>query len=88
MIRNRVGRIPSLTLRACIPTQAPGGSRGTPGMHVIPRAMRIRKKPNDPVSPDFRPGLFGGCWRESTGRCLPLEAGEILADRAVVGLLP
>ena len=40
------------------PIQAPGGSWGTPGANAIPRAMPIREKPNDPVSPDFRPGLF------------------------------
>ena len=27
-------------------------------MLTIPRAMPIREKPNNPVSPDFRPGLF------------------------------
>ena len=27
-------------------------------MNIIPRAMLIREEPNDPVSPDFRPGLF------------------------------
>ena len=38
--------------------KAPGGSRGTPGVNAISRAMQIREEPNDPVSPDFRPGLF------------------------------
>ena len=37
--------------------KAPGGSRGTPGGKLVPRAMRIREEPNEPVSPDFRPGL-------------------------------
>ena len=27
-------------------------------MNIILRAMLIREEPNDPVSPDFRPGLF------------------------------
>ena len=40
------------------PIEAPGGSRGTPGATTAPRAMLIREEPNDPVSPDFRPGLF------------------------------
>jgi len=40
------------------PIKAPGGSRGTPGLNAIQRAMQIREKPNDPESPDFRPGLF------------------------------
>ena len=38
--------------------KAPGGSRGTPGMSTIPRGMHSREEPNDPVSPDFRPGLL------------------------------
>jgi hypothetical protein len=38
--------------------KAPGGSRGTPGLIAVPRAMLTREKPNDPESPDFRPGLF------------------------------
>ena len=42
-----------------IPLKAPGGSRGTPGVNTIPRAMQIREKPNAPESPDSRPGLFG-----------------------------
>jgi hypothetical protein len=29
-------------------------------MTIVPRAMHIRKQPNDPVSPDFRPGLLVG----------------------------
>ena len=28
------------------------------GGSTIPRAMQIREKPNDPVSPDSRPGLL------------------------------
>jgi hypothetical protein len=27
-------------------------------MTTTQRAMHFREKPNDPVSPDFRPGLF------------------------------
>ena len=41
-----------------IPIKAPGGSRGTPGVNTIPRAMQIREKPNAPESPDSRPGLL------------------------------
>ena len=39
--------------------KAPGGSRGTPGLNTTQRAMQIREEPNDPESPDFRPGLRG-----------------------------
>ena len=38
--------------------KAPGGSRGTPGENIVPRAGQNREEPNDPESPDFRPGLF------------------------------
>ena len=27
-------------------------------MNAVQRAMHFREEPNDPVSPDFRPGLF------------------------------
>ena len=70
---DRVGRTGSLVtsltpaaVRGCpcpsrmfpSPIKAPGGSRGTPGLNAVQRAMHFREEPNDPVSPDFRPGLF------------------------------
>ena len=44
--------------KADVPQEALGGSRGTPGVTTSQHAMLIREAPNDPVSPDFRPGLF------------------------------
>ena len=38
--------------------KAPGGSRGTPGVNTAPPAMPTREKPDNPVSPGFRPGLL------------------------------
>ncbi len=46
------------TRKADISQEALGGSRGTPGMTTSQHAMLIREEPNDPVSPDFRPGLL------------------------------
>ena len=56
MHKNREGR--ERTRKADIPQEAPGGSRGTPGMSTSQHPMPVREEPNDPVSPDFRPGLF------------------------------
>ena len=51
------------------PIQAPGGSRGTPGLHAVQRAMQCREKPNEPESPDFRPGLLA--YAERQARTVP-----------------
>ena len=54
--------------------KAPGGSWGTPGANTTERAMQFREEPNDPVSPDFRPGLV-------VKRALGPEARVSTSDR-------
>jgi len=68
---------------ACVVQKAPGGSRGTPGVNTIPRAMSIGRRcrlcaapggmeggfRRDAVSPGFRRGLLLG--KGSGGRNVP-----------------
>ncbi len=66
-----------------IPIKAPGGSRGTPGVNTIPRAMQIREKPNTPESPDSRPGLLEIISTRQTRRAVEAPAGLLTLRRFV-----